>query len=189
MLQRDEAKKVPWWKYALAAAGAVYLVGMAIWAVTALRAQPGQTGPSELALHPERQDEILAQRRADAMKEELGLSAEQAAKLTGIVQEFQQARKERFLGAAETGPLGRMQAMMQLRAEMREKLGAVLSPEQLAQFEEKQEQRIMGAMGAIRSAGLNPMAAGPPRGPGEARERFMNILQPVTPQPAPAAEQ
>lgn len=189
MLKRDAApKKLPWWKYALATLGVVYAIGTVIWIVMLTSKAYAPSGPSDLAQHPERQEELLALRRAEKMQTDLGLSAEQTSKVAKIMEGFQAERKARFLSAPEGQPMARMQAMMELREKVRDDLSTVLTPEQLDAYEGAQQQRFGGVFSALRESGIAPVnPAAMPKSPEERRERLMNVFQPVQPA-APAAQ-
>jgi len=185
---KDDKSKMPWWKYTLATLGVAYAIGSVIWLVLLASKSFEPVGPSALAQHPERQNELLAERRAMKMQEDLGLTSEQTALVTTIMEAFQAARKERFLSTPEANPLARMQVMMELREEVRGKLAAVLDPEQLERFESTQQARFGEVFSALRQTGIAPVnPAAVPKTQEARRERLMNLLQPTEPA-TPAAE-
>jgi len=185
-------KKRPWWQYLLAVVGAGYLVAGAAWGVHALAKRPaGPRGPSEIAAHPERAGEIMARERAEEMKQRLGLSDEQTAKIAEL------------LKADADGPPGpaSMRAVMEkirevLTPEQREKMGGGpgalgpppgmrggpgqrvtpermealnehMTPEQRQKFDAgmKRMQERRGAMRGRFGGGPGGMPPGPPPGP------------------------
>jgi hypothetical protein len=58
---------------------------------------------------------------------------------------------------------------------------AILTPDQYAKFEDKQSERILGALGALKQAGITQLPASPPANTEERRERVMRFFRPVTP--------
>ena len=187
MLNRDVApKKMPWWKYGLAALGVVYAIGTVIWIVLLVSKTYAPSGPTALAMHPEQQDALLALRRAEKMQADLGLTPEQTEQVAKIMEGFHAERKERFLSAPEGQPMARMQAMMELREKVRTELSTVLTPEQLEQYSDGQQQRFSGVFSALRESGIAPVnAAAAPKTPEDRRERLLNVLKPVAPTAAP----
>ena len=127
-------KAIPKWKLALAAVGIVYLCGFVVWGVYAATSENTRTqGPSELAANPERQDEILAQRRADTMQQQLDLSSEQRDDVEALIEEY--TNKARAYREEERDPEVRRSKMIGLREQFQDDLYARLSPEQQAQFD------------------------------------------------------
>ncbi len=106
-------------KYILAGLGAVYLVLFVGYLVYAgvKAAEPG--GPSELEAHPELQDQILAERRAQEMQDRLDLTDEQARQVAEVFAE----------GAGEGGFRERGRAIQ-------EALAKILTPEQQQKLRE-----------------------------------------------------
>ncbi len=123
-----------WVKYALAGAGAVYLVLFAGWLVYSAVRQEAPRGPSDLEAHPERQEEIVARRRAEELRDRLQLSEEQTQKIAEIYQ------KNRMDDEPPDGPPTEEQRN-RWRARQ-EEIARVLTPEQQAQLE--QERRFGG---------------------------------------------
>jgi Spy/CpxP family protein refolding chaperone len=111
-------------KYGLAAVGVVYIIAIVVYVVHAkVAGEHIQTAPSELEAHPERQEEIIAQRKAAEMKDQLNLSDEQAQKVAEIFQ------KQHTDGNDGGDFRDRRQAM-------RDDLAQVLTPEQQAKMDE-----------------------------------------------------
>jgi hypothetical protein len=111
-------------KYVFAGIGVVYLVLFVGYLVYAgvKRSQP--RGPSELEANPERQEEIMAERRAQDLKEQLGLSDEQMKKIAEI-----------FAQRGQDGPPMGPPGPGAWRG-MRDEVAKVLTPEQQAQLEQ-----------------------------------------------------
>jgi len=168
---------VPKWKYVLAAVGVLYLVGAALWAAFAVMNAAGKQGPSELALHPDRQDTILARQRAAAMQADLGLSEEQTIELAAIFEGFHRARKDILRsGGGDRGTL--MMARLQGFQDLQQEVQAVLSPAQYEAFQDKLYERTGGflqAMRKMRQQGLEPGTLTPE----QRRERLMEIARPT----------
>lgn len=129
-------------KYGLAGLGAVYLVVFAGYLVYAgLKPSPPK-GPSELALHPEREDEILARRRAEEMQEELKLTDEQTQRIANIL--TAQPMDEPFGFGPGDGPSGG--DFRSRFREIQEQIQQVLTTEQQAMLQAQREQ-FMGRGG------------------------------------------
>lgn len=149
-------------KLVLAGAGVITLVyGAALGASLLITYEPSPQ-VSELALHPERQDEIVSRREADRYREALGLSPEQTDKIFEILLEDRGRRKS--LTKGEIDPQMMMERM-QLRDELTAAIRAVLSPEQLAAFNEMPEGRRDQFMNGMRN--MSP----------EQREEFRRQMQ------------
>lgn len=120
------------------------------------------SGPSELAAHPERQQEILAQQRAAEMQDRLGLSDEQAKQVADV---FAAQRPPEF------GPGGPPPDFRKRGQEMREQLSKILTAEQQAKME---EMRGPGGPGGPRG----------PRGPMHLmdEERVNSLKEKMTPE-------
>lgn len=143
-----EQTKRPWWKWALAAVGLCYLLGAAVWAAHAyVTRDTTPKGPSELAAHPERQAEILARRRAEEMRDQLGLTEEQTARLAVIFQQEAAPGEGDFRERAQA---------------MRAKIMEVLTPEQREKLE--QERGPMRGPGGPEGGPPPGMGAGGPGG-------------------------
>ncbi len=119
--------------------------------------QPANTGPTELTLHPERQQEIMAERRADRIQEKLNLSDEQAAQMEEIMRGM--GEEMRRMGPPPAG--GGIREMMARRRghmqQMDEKVRAILDDEQFEKYQAEKKKR-MQAMGGMRQMfGGRPM--------------------------------
>jgi Spy/CpxP family protein refolding chaperone len=142
-------------KYALASAGAVYLALFAAYLVYREIQPSVPAGPSELEAHPERQDEILAQRRAEELKEQLGLSDEQAQRIGEI-----------FASQGRGGPSPGEGDFRDRWRGMQDQLARVLTPEQQALMQQNR----------------GPFPGGGPRGPMMTPERIESLKQKMTPE-------
>ena len=149
-MRRQAAKeqKLPLWKKVMAGAGVITIVaGVAYTGYFVATANAG--GPSEMTLHPERQDEINAQRRAEALSAELGLTPEQTEKVAGIYYHYRIDLREKEQAAAgnlTARALTRMSTMQALEGEIM----AVLDEEQRAQFAQTRLDRF-GKLRELRS--------------------------------------
>jgi len=171
----SEKKSIPVWKWFLAAVGVAYLVGGAVWLAFHIAPDGETPGPSELALHPERQEEILAQRRADELAGKLGLDAEQAAEMAAVMRDMQQQRKSLM---REHGGDRVAMAMngMQMMQDMQERARAILTDEQYAAFETEMNDRVSRLMEAgrrFRPEGMEPGELTPT----QRRGRLMRLFQ------------
>lgn len=129
-----DKNKIPPWKWVLAGAGVITIVvggGYALWNLAARPA--ASAGPSELTLYPERQDEILAARRAEGVAERLNLSPEQQQKLTVIMAEFM-ASRDAERDQHQGNVLARLQARRAAMQAMDGKMQKLLSPEQAEKY-------------------------------------------------------
>ncbi len=116
-------------KYALAGIGVVYLVLGAGFLVYYFTHRTVAQGPSELEAHPERQNEIQAQRRVEEMKKDLDLTDDQTRQLTELF--ASQRPPEGDGGPGPGGFRGRG---------MREEINKILTPEQQQRMEENRGQ-------------------------------------------------
>lgn len=123
-------------KKRLAAAGGLAAVSLACAAFMIYGYVSGARpkGPSELTLHPEKQDTIVAERRAAQFKERLGLTDDQTEQLAQMLQRFRnemrEQRKQMKGEPAERLALGR--AKVQGFADQ---LRGMLTEEQQAKFD------------------------------------------------------
>ncbi len=149
-------------KTVAAAAAAAGGVALLVWAVAA--SFPGQThaGPSELTLHPERQEAIIAERRAASLAAELRLNAEQRAAVEAIMLEARRSLID--LRAKHAGDvLGMIQARRNHMQSVSEQIQAQLNPEQQERFVDMRSD-VLERVGLLRAimrpraeaAGLNP---------------------------------
>ena len=127
----------PWWQWLLAAVGVAYLLGGGGWAVYYFATAGSRSGgPSEMAVHPEKAGEIMARKRAEQLRDRLGLSDEQTDQISRILKEGAEG---------PPGPETSRRVMDQVRG--------VLTPEQ--------QQRLGEGPGAL---GPPPGMPGPPGG-------------------------
>jgi len=158
-------------KYFLAGAGVLYIllfVGYLVYAGTSASAP---AGPSELEAHPERQAEIVAQRRAEELRDQLQLTEDQTQKIAAIYLKYDANQ------AAGGDPRSRW------RAE-REEIEAVLTPEQKALWEQQRSQfRGPGGPGGFDGPG-GPSGAQVPGSPDPQviQERVERLKQSMTPE-------
>ncbi len=131
-------------KYALAGAGAVYILLFVGYLVYAGTRSAAPQGPSELEAHPERQAEIVAQRRAEELRDQLQLSEEQTRQIAAIFLKY------------ETQPPQDGDRRDRWRAQQ-EEINGVLTAEQRLKLQETRGQ--FGGPGG-------PGVAGGPGGPG-----------------------
>lgn len=160
-----KTKLIPPWKVAMATCGVLTIVAggaLAIWQL--IQARDNASGPSELTLHPERQNEILASRRADVIAERLGLTPQQSVEMTRLISEFMESRN-----ADRENNAGNMLALMQSRRaammEMDSKISALLKPEQQEKFQQMKGE-MFGRIGQLQQ--LRPLLGEnlPPLGQG-----------------------
>ena len=153
-------------KYTLAGFGAVYLILFVAYLVYAGAKQTGQSGPSELEAHPERQQEILARQRAEELQQRLGLSDEQTQQIAEIMQknapnpsldgDFRERMRATRVEIAQVLTAEQREKMEQTRGmfggpggprggggrmspERQDALKEKMSPEQKARFEKRME--------------------------------------------------
>jgi hypothetical protein len=155
---------MPPWKKVLAGIGAAYLIAMAAWCGYALlKNATTQTGATDLAAHPEQQDEILAQRRAADLRDKLDLTPEQAATVELLYRES--AARIKAAAAAEDGQSNTMRGYFGERAKMQEALKQVLTPEQFDKYV------------ASLPGGPNRGGSGGPGGPGDPGRMLERLKQ------------
>jgi len=158
---------LPVWKLILAGAGVVTIVACAVYGGSRLVGREAG-GPSSLTLHPERQNEILAQRRADQLREELNLSPEQTARVFEVYYRFQNALQE-MEAATKGSPAARIMARTSGRREIQDAILEILTADQrevyLAGFRQQLDQinelrALMdrGEMQPLLPEGLRPQS-------------------------------
>mgnify|MGYP000983032005 CR=1 FL=1 len=158
-------------KYALAGAGALYVVLFVGYLVYAGTRSSAPVGPSELEAHPERQAEIVARRHAEELRDQLQLTEEQTQKIAVIFQKYDASQ---FAGG-------------DLRERMRAQRGEielVLTPGQKALWEQLRGQfRGPGGPGGFDGTG-GPAGMPPPGAPGGqvTPERMEQLKQSMTPE-------
>jgi len=122
-------------KTLVATIAAVASIGLAAGMYFSQRPTSAATGPTELTLHPERQGEIAAMRRAEGIAERLNLTPEQTREVAAIMQGV----REEVVALRQTPSDGNMMTRMQARREMMERAGSqirtVLTPEQQVEFD------------------------------------------------------
>lgn len=140
---------VPWWKWALAACGAATIVAaIAAGAAYAVSQHNAASRRSELTLHPERQNEILAARRAETLAERLGLDPQQTGQLSALMARMREERiaaREQHAGDLWGMVQARRSAMAGFEAELR----GILKPEQMPAFDEL-KQDLFGRVQALQ---------------------------------------
>ena len=155
----------PKWKKALAVLGALYVIAFVAWAIHAVYGRTvRQHGATELAAHPERQDEILAARKAEQLQDLLGLSHDQTQWLQDFIYD---ARKNRP-GPPPVDPEDRAASMEARMAEMQERrafIEGLLTEEQLAKLQELPRAVVGPLLGSGGGPG-GPPGMGRPGGPG-----------------------
>jgi hypothetical protein len=155
-------------KYALAGAGAVYIILFVGYLVYAGTVTATPQGPSELEAHPERQAEIVAQRRAEELRDQLQLSEEQTRQVAAIYLKYD----------AQPSPDGDRRERWRAQQEER---NAVLTADQRALLEQARAQfRGPGGPGGPQGPGGAP-AVGGPRGQ-LTPERIESLKQSMTPE-------
>jgi len=123
-------------KLILACIGAGFCVAGAILAITAFTADSAAKGPSELTLHPENQEQIVARRRAAEFQHVLSLTDEQTAQLTEVIVLFRRQAKEiRWQNAGNNA--GLFMAGRRKMEEFDQALRKILTSEQWTQYQER----------------------------------------------------
>jgi hypothetical protein len=158
-----ENKQVPAWQWVLAGCGVATLAGAAALGIMHWSGAGQATqGPTPLTLHPERQEAIAAQRRAEGLAERLDLDPAQTERIAGILAHFRaerladrEANRGNFMGLAQA----RRSAIQQLDSELQ----AVLTEAQRAKYTEARAD-LMGRVMDLRA--LRPaLAPGLPERP------------------------
>jgi hypothetical protein len=154
----DPGNKLPLWKKILAGAGVVTIaVGVGYTGYNLATANAG--GPSELTLHPERQDEINAQRKAEALRDELRLSPAQTEQVAEIYYRFRLDRREAEATSAGN-PTARIMARMSIMQALEGEIMALLDEEQRAIFAENRLDRfgkLQELHGLVQRGKLKPI--------------------------------
>jgi hypothetical protein len=129
-----DANRIPPWKYVMAGFGVATLVvgaGYILWFM--VQSRQAHSGPTELTLHPERQNEILAQRRTESIAERLALTPEQSVEVAAMLEEFvTQRNAERVENAGNL--LGTIQSRRAAMQRLDSQMQAILTPEQQKNF-------------------------------------------------------
>ncbi len=128
-------------KLTLAGAGAGLSLACAALILFGYVSGPRPQGPSELTLHPERQEEIIAGRRAGELKTRLGLSDDQTAQLSQMLVSFRaELREHRRQNAGN--PAARIAAGRQKLQGFADQIRGILTEEQRARFDAMREDRM-----------------------------------------------
>ncbi|HPO15807.1 MAG TPA: hypothetical protein PLI09_20365 [Candidatus Hydrogenedentes bacterium] len=110
---------------------------------------PRAKGPSELTLHPENQEQVVAERRALELKERLALTEEQTRQVADMFTEFRkeirEVRKENPGGALGS----RIPAMRERAQQMGDQIRGILTEDQRKKFDEQRADR-MQRLGAVQ---------------------------------------
>ncbi len=174
----DQLRNTPKMKLVLAGFGVITLVGGGVLGSMAISDYEPQPGVSELALHPERQDEIVTQREAQKYQEALGLTQEQTDQIAALLLAD---RKRRMQDATTELSPQAMMARMGQRAALTKSIRDLLTPDQIEKFNDMPEGRrdqFMQGMGQMtaeerdqfrqmmqeRMGGSGPPGFGPNRG-------------------------
>ena len=155
-----------WVKYLLAAVGAVYIVVFAGYLINLGYRKMQPTGASELAVHPERAEEILARQRAEELREQLRLNEDQANRLTELFQS-----QGMMMGRPPGGPGD--EDFRARREAFQSAIAQILTAEQQEQFRE-----MRGGFGGPGGG------RGPGGGPGQwmSPERLQSLRERMTPE-------
>ena len=144
--------------------GVFYLVAAGAYGTYVLLSRTMQPqGASDLAAHPERQDEIVTDRQARELQEMLSLTDTQTQEIAQILHA---SRQEPRPAQAGRGP----ETMMAGRRELREKISAVLT-------EEQREKCTESRMGRERGFGPGGMGRGGGMDDPERRERMRQVME------------
>lgn len=130
-----DTKKIPAWQWVLAGCGVATLAGAAVFAAMHLTGAADRGGgPSALTLHPERQEEIIAARRADQLAARLGLDTAQTAQAAEILGRFR-ARRAEDRARHQGDVMGLIQARQGAMAEFEREMQAILRDDQRAAYD------------------------------------------------------
>ncbi|HDP33638.1 MAG TPA: hypothetical protein ENN29_00845 [Candidatus Hydrogenedentes bacterium] len=135
-------------KIGMAVLGAGFLVAGVILVVSAVVNRP-ERGPTSLTLHPERQEEIAAERRARELQSQLNLREDQIPAVTAVIMDIRgQIRARREAG------LGDIQSIRRLREDMIQELDTRLAPlldeDQRGGYEQSKE-NLIGRLDQVRA--------------------------------------
>jgi len=155
-----------WVKYLLAAVGAVYIVVFAGYLINLSYRKMQPRRASELAVHPERAEEILARQRAEELREQLRLNEDQANRLAELFQS-----QGMMMGRPPGGPGD--EDFRARREAFQSAIAQILTPEQQEQFRE-----MRGGFGGPGGG------RGPGGGPGQwmSPERLQSLRERMTPE-------
>lgn len=164
-------------KYALAGAGALYIILFVGYLVYAGTRTATPQGPSELEAHPERQAEIVSRRRAEELRDQLQITEDQTQKIAAIYLKYESNQ------SPDGEPRGRWR-------EQQKEIDLVLTPDQREQLEQIRAQfRGPGGPGGPEGFGGpgGMRGQGTPGAPGGAPvqitpERIESLKQSMTPE-------
>jgi Spy/CpxP family protein refolding chaperone len=145
-------------KTAVAAIAGAFCVVFGVAVVLTTMHRPGRTGPSELARNPDKQDEILAQRKAEDLQKRLELTDEQTAAVTRIITAAKKGAAQ-LLEEHKGDKNGIIMAAIARRDEAGNEIRKLLTPEQQAKFDEmrgEQRERLLDALEIMRQRGNPP---------------------------------
>lgn len=142
-------------KAVLAGVGVVTLVVGAVLATQRFVAAQAD-GPSDLTLHPEKQDEIVAARWADTLGADLNLTPEQSTQVAALFKGFRedmQAMREASTGQMGGQVIQRLMRVQQLDTDVL----ALLNPEQAEIYQVRREERVSRIRNLATSPDMKPM--------------------------------
>ena len=124
-------------KLGMAALGAGFCVLGIVLAVLAV-VNRQERGPTSLTLYPERQEEIVAERRAREMQSRLNLREDQIPAFTAAIMEVRE--QVRILRENSPGDIDRLRQMRQaMIQELDVRVAPLLDDEQRARYEQSKE--------------------------------------------------
>jgi Spy/CpxP family protein refolding chaperone len=135
---KTTAKPISKIKLLLAGVGVITLV-VAAGYLAKMAVTPAQHhGPSELSLHPERQDSILAGRRAQMLQKRLGLNSDQTKQVAQLIEK---AKKESdgFISDPTLDPGAKLMAARSKMQDVMAQIEPLLTPEQKEKFGAQRE--------------------------------------------------
>lgn len=128
-------------KLTLAALGAVFLVaGIALGVYKAVYGS-SHAGPSSLTLHPENQEQLLSERRANEFAGKLDLTPDQTTQVTELVKQFRAEGREMRKQRAGEDPRNLIAQRMAGMQDFDTKMQALLTPEQREKYDAMQNER------------------------------------------------
>jgi hypothetical protein len=134
-------------KMVLAGAGACFLAAGILFGVYKLAYGSQDAGPSSLTLHPENQEQIICERRANELAGKLNLNAEQTAQVSALVKQLRadgRAVRAQNAGDPQTMIAARVAGFQDFNT----KMNALLRPDQQAKYQEV-EQNLRGRFGQV----------------------------------------
>ncbi len=153
----SKKKNVSKLQIVLAVIGAGFCVLFVAGVVYAVVTTEEPAEPSELALHPEREDEILAERRARQYQQMLSLNEEQTDQVAQIVLSARKQEKQDLAKGYEDGRAMR-DAKLQRRKAVSDQIEAILTPEQRVAYAQTEGKQRLDAIMRLRSMvhAINP---------------------------------